>query len=159
MTGVFLNLYSTPFFLFLMPILCYTPFYQFEEKNMLKRSISFALAFLLSSGAFAATGAGHAQAELTNPLTVTSPIDVNWGTIAIDPSAGPQTISMSTGGIVSCPSSYVCPATATRGLISITGAPNTPIDLSLSGQIAILSDGNGNTLTFDPFMNNASDFK
>lgn len=122
----------------------------------LKTSI-FAMGLVLSSGAFAATGTGHAQAELTHPLTVTNNQDVNFGVIAIDPAAGPQTVPVNGAHVVTCPTTYVCSGTTHGGNLALTGAPNTTVDINLTGSTAVLSDGTGNTLTFDPSFGNSTD--
>ena len=43
------------------------------------------------------------------------------------------------------------------GIITIHGAPNTEINLSIEGEVAILSDGSGNTISFDPAINGITD--
>ncbi|MBN2780123.1 MAG: DUF4402 domain-containing protein [Alphaproteobacteria bacterium] len=117
-------------------------------KNMLKISI-FAMGLILSSGAMAATGTGHAQAELSTPLSI-SANSINFGTIAIDPAAGPQTISLTTADTVTCPATYVCSGSANSSNPIISGAPFQSFSLSLVGSTATLSDGLGHVLTFDP---------
>lgn len=118
----------------------------------------FALGLILSSGAFAATGTGHAQAELSTPLTVTNTQNIDFGTVAIDPAAGPQTITLNsgTGDTVECPASYVC-GSGQPGLITITAQQYANINISIVGQTATLSDGAGNTLVFDPKFPDGTD--
>ncbi|MBN1783705.1 MAG: DUF4402 domain-containing protein [Alphaproteobacteria bacterium] len=118
--------------------------------NIFKASL-FVLSLTMASNAFAATGTGHAQAELANPLSITNQQNIDFGSVAIDPSAGTQTISISasTGGIA-CPATYVCDFSGTPGRISIAGAGS--MRLSVGGSTATLSDGQGNTLTFDPWI-------
>lgn len=118
-------------------------------KKTLKLSM-MALMLGLSSNAMAATGTGHARAELLNPLTVANQTTLDFGKIAIDPAAGAQTLSMTSAGVVTCPASYVCSGTTTEGEILITGAPGGTVDISISGSTATLDDGAGHTLTFDP---------
>ncbi|MBN2779606.1 MAG: DUF4402 domain-containing protein [Alphaproteobacteria bacterium] len=117
----------------------------------------FTLGLILSTSAFAATGTGHAQAELSNPLSVTNDINVDFGTIAIDPAAGPQTISMSNTNVVSCPTTYICSGAPTKGALEVTGAPTTNFQVNLVGSTATLSDGTGNTILFDPTLGNSSE--
>ncbi|MBN1783644.1 MAG: DUF4402 domain-containing protein [Alphaproteobacteria bacterium] len=117
----------------------------------------FALGAMLTSNTFAATGTGHAQAELTNPLTVVNNVTLNFGTIAIDPAAGAQTLAMNGSGIVVCPATYVCSGSSVYGRVTVTGSPDTLVSLSLSGSTATLSDGAGNSLIFDPYFNNETD--
>ncbi|MBN2779788.1 MAG: DUF4402 domain-containing protein [Alphaproteobacteria bacterium] len=126
-------------------------------QNRVKISL-FAIATVFSSGAFAASGTGHAQMELSTPLTVTNSQDVNFGSIAIDPGAGPQTVTMNNSGIITnCPVSYVCSGTTAGGLIQMTGAPDILVYVSMTGELATLSEGNGNTLTFDPVFTTGTD--
>ncbi|MBN1783577.1 MAG: DUF4402 domain-containing protein [Alphaproteobacteria bacterium] len=110
------------------------------------------IALLVSSTAFAATGTGHAQAVLDNPLALQNLQDVNLGTIAIDPGAGAQTVSIDVAGSVTCPATYVCSGSPTFGVIEVTGAPSSNVDVSITGATATLDDGSGNTLTFDPVL-------
>lgn len=117
---------------------------------MFKHSISFALVLLLSSGVFAATGTGHAQAELSTPLGVESVQDLSFGTVAIDPDGGPQTITMLSNGTRACPASYVCSGASSVARLRITGRPSTSAYVTTTGSSAVLSDGSGNTLTFVP---------
>ncbi len=116
---------------------------------MLRMSL-FAIAVVMSSNVFGATGDGHAQVELLNPLTITNQTTLDFGQIAIDPGSGAQTLSMAAGGTVTCPTNYVCSGTTTNGELLVTGAPGGSVNLSITGQTATLDDGGGNTLTFDP---------
>lgn len=106
----------------------------------------------LTSNAFAATGTGEAQAELTYPLGVSNAQNANLGTIAIDPGAGTQTITLSLSNTVNCPATYVCTGSAQTGYLQVTGALSTSIYIDITGSTATLDDGSGNTLTFDPFL-------
>ncbi|MBN1783825.1 MAG: DUF4402 domain-containing protein [Alphaproteobacteria bacterium] len=108
------------------------------------------LGLLFSSNSMAAIGTGHAQAELTKPLSITFVRNVNFGTISIDPSAGPQTIPITMYGTVTCPLTYVCAGSPIGGLMYFYGSPNIPISVSISGETATLTDGNGNSIIFDP---------
>ncbi|MBN1783770.1 MAG: DUF4402 domain-containing protein [Alphaproteobacteria bacterium] len=126
-------------------------------KNLFKVSL-FAMGVVLSSGAMAATGTGHAQVELTNPLTVTNTTTVDLGVIAIDPGAGAQTVSIAAAtGTVTCPATYVCSGTPVAGSIRVTGAPSTAVNVDITGSTATLDDGSANQLTFDPIFDNATD--
>lgn len=117
------------------------------------KKLIFTLTLLLASNVFAATGTGHAQTQLSNPLSITNTRDIDFGTIAIDPSAGSQTVEMIFDGFnIICPSAYVCPVSGMGGLLRITKAPNTEIHLSVESSTATLSDGNGNTIIFDPII-------
>ncbi|MBN1784047.1 MAG: DUF4402 domain-containing protein [Alphaproteobacteria bacterium] len=121
-------------------------------KNLFKLSL-FTMGIVLSSGVMAATGTGHAQAELSNPLTVNANLPINLGTIAIDPAAGPQTVSIDPDNeVVSCPSSYVCSGFPEAGGMNISGAPGALINIDITGSTATLDDGSGNTLIFDPIL-------
>ncbi|MBN1783792.1 MAG: DUF4402 domain-containing protein [Alphaproteobacteria bacterium] len=111
----------------------------------------------LSTNVFAATGSGHAQAELSNPLSVSFPANINFGSISIDPGAGAQTITISTTSTVTCPSTYVCTGPASRAIVRVMGMPGALINIDMSGSIATLSDGTGNTLIFDPVLSNGED--
>ncbi|MBN1783507.1 MAG: DUF4402 domain-containing protein [Alphaproteobacteria bacterium] len=95
---------------------------------------------------------GHAQAELSNPLTVSNGwTDLKFGTIAIDPAAGPQTVSIGVGNVVTCPPTYVCSGSPVVGSINVTGAPKYILRCSaLSGSIATLDNGSGDTIIFYP---------
>lgn len=124
--------------------------------TFLKTSI-FAMGLVLGSGTFAATGTGHAQAELTSPLTITNTVNVDFGVIAIDPAAGPQTILIDGTHTVHCPATYVCSGTPSGGGLQITGAPDVTVYVNLVGSTATLSDGTGNSITFDPSFGNSSD--
>ncbi|MBN1783846.1 MAG: DUF4402 domain-containing protein [Alphaproteobacteria bacterium] len=121
--------------------------------NTLFKSSTFALSIFFASGVMAATGSGHAQAELSNPLTITNSANINFGTIAIDPGTGPQTVGLNrfSGGLVSCPATYVCSGTTHYGQIALTGAPNTGVNINL-GATGILSDGSGHLITFEPYF-------
>ncbi len=123
---------------------------------MLRISL-FAIAVVMSSNVFGATGEGHAQVELLNPLTVTNQTTLDFAQIAIDPAAGAQTLSMTAAGVVTCPGNYVCSGVTTNGELLVTGAPGGSVNLSITGQTATLDDGGGNTLTFDPEFTGAVD--
>lgn len=124
----------------------------------MKKLILIFFGVALSTNVFAATGSGHAQAELSQPLGVTNGRDVDFGVIAIDPATGAQTVYVNrTTGEVSCPATYVCGGTPDRGIIDITGPPNSKINISIAGEEAILSDGIGNTIVFDPTLVFGSD--
>lgn len=112
----------------------------------------FLVGMVLNHAVFAATGTGEAQAELATPLTVENTRDLNFGTIAIDPGAGSQTLELRFPQGVVCPASYVCSGTQDAGIIKISGNPNSLVNVSLSGSTATLSDGVGNTLVFDPMI-------
>lgn len=110
----------------------------------------FTFLVLFSYSGFCATGSGHVQTELTAPLSIETVKDINYGTIAIDPAVGSYALRLEGNGSVTCPSSYVCTGTTSRGEYNITGAPSTPVSISMTGSTATLSDGVGNTLVFDP---------
>lgn len=115
------------------------------------KHLLFITALLLTSNVFAATGDGHAQAELAKPLSVTHWQSVYFGTIAIDPAAGPQVVELvGLSNSINCPATYVCSGSPTRGVLQIRGAPNTSVQISFEGSTATLSDGLGNTVIFDP---------
>ncbi|MBN1784099.1 MAG: DUF4402 domain-containing protein [Alphaproteobacteria bacterium] len=116
------------------------------------KKILFLVGFMLSTNAFAATGAGEAQAELTTPLSISIDREVSFGTIAIDPSAGPQTIEVYVSQITSCPPSYVCSGSVNQSIATVSGAPHQLVSASVEGSTAILDDGSGNQLIFDPFL-------
>lgn len=118
------------------------------------KKLIFALSILLASNVFAATGSGHAQAELSQPLVIETLFDISFGTVAIDPSAGPQTLDSNPN--ISCPTAYVCSGTRQLGQINIKGAPDTIVTVSLEGSLGIVSDGTGNTMTFDPIITSTS---
>ncbi|MBN2779624.1 MAG: DUF4402 domain-containing protein [Alphaproteobacteria bacterium] len=120
--------------------------------SILKLSF-FVFGFFFVSSLEAATGSGHVQTELSQPLSVAETQTIDFGTIEIDPSAGPQTVSMNARyEDITCPATYVCQASGTQGLITTSGLDNQLFHISLSGSVAILSDGQGNILTFDPFF-------
>lgn len=123
------------------------------------KKLFFITTLLLASNAFAATGTGEAQAELSTPLKVENIINANFGTIAVDSSAGAQTVTLSTnfGGTIECPAAYACSGVPSSGRIRITRAPNTTFDISIVGSVAILSDGAGNQLVFDPVLGTSSE--
>ncbi|MBN1783587.1 MAG: DUF4402 domain-containing protein [Alphaproteobacteria bacterium] len=116
------------------------------------KQILFILGLLLTSNTFAATGTGHAQTELTNPLSITETTSINFGAVAIDPAAGPQEMILSESD---CPATYVCTGQRTDGLLLIKGNPWSTVYVSIEGETAILSDGNGNTIVFDPSLGGA----
>ncbi len=125
-------------------------------KKILKVSL-FTLSVVLSSNVYGATGTGHAQVELLNPLTVINQTTLDFAQIAIDPSAGAQTLSMTPAGVVTCPATYVCSGTTANGVLRITGAPGGSVSVSVTGQTATLDDGAANTLTFDPVFTGSTD--
>ncbi|MBN1783646.1 MAG: DUF4402 domain-containing protein [Alphaproteobacteria bacterium] len=119
----------------------------------------FILGLILGSSAYAATGTGHAQAILDTPLSVTSVSNIDFGTIAIDPAAGPQAVTMTCAGWVtniSCPATYVCSG-GSLGMMEVTGANGVSFTRSISGSTAVLSDGKGNTIPFVPKTLNGPD--
>lgn len=75
--------------------------------------------------------------------------DIDFGTIAIDPAAGPQTVSIDHESVVTCPPTYVCSGTPSYGRPMAQGAPNTMVNITINST-ATLSDGAGHTLTFTP---------
>lgn len=85
-------------------------------------------------------------------------MNVRFGTIAIDPAAGPQTATLVVGQPIICPEAYVCSGFSGVGSIQIDSAPAT-LNLSMEGSLATLSDGAGHTLTFDPAFNDGTDIK
>ncbi|MBN1783835.1 MAG: DUF4402 domain-containing protein [Alphaproteobacteria bacterium] len=109
----------------------------------------FSCFLCMSSVVIGANGTG--AVEFLAPVAVQHTQNVNFGTVAIDPTAGTQTVtrSVTTGSRV-CPAAYVCTGTSQNGLFTITGYPSASISLSVVGQLATLSDGAGHTLTFDP---------
>ncbi|MBN1783772.1 MAG: DUF4402 domain-containing protein [Alphaproteobacteria bacterium] len=94
---------------------------------------------------------GHAQTELSSPLSITNTQNVDFGTIAIDPSAGAQEIPIFAGN-VTCPATYVCSGTPSSGIMTVVSAYNVFFHISLIGASATLSDGAGNTIFFDPSL-------
>lgn len=124
----------------------------------MKSKILFTLFTLISLKVNAATGTGEVQTVLANPLTVTNTQDINFGTIAIDPAAGTQVVSINPSSeAITCPPTYVCSESGARGRIRIDGAPSTIVNFSIEGELAILSDGLGNTLIFDPVLQTGTD--
>ncbi|MBN2780167.1 MAG: DUF4402 domain-containing protein [Alphaproteobacteria bacterium] len=79
---------------------------------------------------------------------ITSVTPINFGTIAIDPSSGPQVVEVHD----ECPATWVCSGLFRRGNFLISGAPNTYIYLDLSGETAVLTDGAGTSIVFDPWF-------
>ncbi|MBN1783771.1 MAG: DUF4402 domain-containing protein [Alphaproteobacteria bacterium] len=123
--------------------------------NLFKISLC-AMSLMFSSGVMAATGTGHAQAELSSPLIVENERNVNFGIISIDPASGPQTIGINLiGQFYSCPTGYLCGGSPQHGLIRITGGPNTDVNIALSAT-GILSDGAGHTITYRPVLGTGS---
>ncbi|MHA1540980.1 MAG: DUF4402 domain-containing protein [Alphaproteobacteria bacterium] len=125
-------------------------------KKILKVSL-FTLSVVLSSNVYGAIGTGHAQVELQEPLVVDNQTTLDFAQVAIDPSAGAQTLSMTPAGVVTCPATYACSGTTTNGVLRITGTPGGSVNVSVTGQTATLDDGSSNTLTFDPVFTGASD--
>lgn len=121
------------------------------------KKILFPIALLLASNVFAATGTGHAQAELSQPLTVENTQNINFGTISIDPGAGTQTVSLTNSSVVTCPASYSCSGGAHWGLIKVKGAQDQIVNVNMIGSTATLSDGSGNTITLDPWFSTGGD--
>ncbi len=74
-----------------------------------------------------ATGTGEAQAELTQPLIVYETKTVDFGTIAVDPASGAQTVSINNLGVITCPASYVCSGTPAAGSVTAAGANSTMV--------------------------------
>lgn len=114
---------------------------------MMKKVLFVFAVLLFSNGGMAATGTGHAQAELSTPLAVSNYRDVDFGVIAIDPAAGTQTVRLNSS--LSCPATYVCGGAPGSGMITIVGAPDASVNATIT-TTATLDDGNGNTLVFDP---------
>lgn len=112
----------------------------------------FIAGLLTSPTAFAATGTGEARVSLSTPLSVSIDQPVRFGAIAIDPSAGPQTIELYNGVITNCPASYVCSGSVNQSLLTVSGANWQDVSVSVSGSTATLDDGSGNQLVFDPFL-------
>ncbi|MBN1784031.1 MAG: DUF4402 domain-containing protein [Alphaproteobacteria bacterium] len=129
--------------------------------NLCKTALFVIMAIFSSTSTFAATGSGEAKAQLTNPLSIEqTAYIVDFGTVAIDPSAGTQTVSITASStpVRTCPPSYVCSGGPIRaGNFLIKGLKYTPVYLDISGSTAILSDGAGNTLVFDPDFLGPSD--
>lgn len=123
----------------------------------------FFIGLFISPVAFAATGSGEAQARLATPLSVLNYRNIRFGTVAIDASAGAQTVTMNNDQSLNCPAAYVCAGTIRSGQLSVylpsssQMGSSTRFYLSLEGSIATLSDGAGNTLTFDPIFHNGTD--
>lgn len=115
------------------------------------KKILFPIALLLASNVFAATGTGHARAELSAPLSVTNTQDVNFGTIAIDPGAGSQNVSYTNQSGITCPSGYVCSGTPQLGIAQISGAPDSSLSVSIAEGMTVLSNGD-KTINFDPYF-------
>lgn len=125
--------------------------------SVLKSSL-FIFGIFLVSNVNAATGDGHAQTQLANPLTVSNAQTIDFGVIAIDPAADSQTVSIDPQvGTITCPASYICNASGTPGRIQITAGSNTIVYMSIVGSTATLTDGLSNTVIFDPFFYGGDD--
>ncbi|MBN1784033.1 MAG: DUF4402 domain-containing protein [Alphaproteobacteria bacterium] len=113
------------------------------------KKLFFIFTLLVSSNSFAATGSGHAQAELSTPLSISNSVQLNFGTIAIDPGSGGQVLWIGISDNIACPATYVCTGSPQTGHLIIQGAPSSLVNVSVVSN-AVLSDGNGNTLIFVP---------
>ncbi|MBN1783834.1 MAG: DUF4402 domain-containing protein [Alphaproteobacteria bacterium] len=83
---------------------------------------------------------------------------VNFGEVVIDPALGARSLVLDpASGKVSCPVGYVCRGAPSSGIIRISGQPSTLVHVDVEKSRAVLGNGVGGTITFDPVLHNDKD--
>jgi hypothetical protein len=116
-----------------------------------------AVATAVATPAFAQVAAdpkAKAHARIVKALTLTANEDLNFGVIVIDAIAGPETVSITQGGVVTCGSSgnLTCDTTnAQAAEYEVTGSNNMLVDVdTTASDLTNMTSGGGETIQFNP---------
>ena len=105
----------------------------------------------LTAGAFAqVTATANATATIMTPITITKTVDLNFGNLAVNATAGTLVLATNngrtvTGGVTLMPGGTIAAASFT-----VTGVPGAIYSISLPASI-IITDGTNN-MTVDGFI-------
>lgn len=110
---------------------------------------SIAAAAMISGGAQAATETVTADARIIPAVTLGTPVNMNFGTIAADATGGSVVIAAASGATAAC-ATLTCVGTSNPGSIAVTSASGETVSVSFVTPGAItLRAGPGAT---DPTM-------
>jgi len=95
-----------------------------------------------------------AHARIVKALTLTANEDLNFGVVVVDSIAGPETVSITQGGVVTCGSSgnLTCDTTnAQAAEYEVTGSNNMLVDVdTTASDLTNQTSGLGETIQFNP---------
>lgn len=94
-----------------------------------------------------------ARARIVRPLTLTATRNLDFATITLGTvAAGGETVSMTTGGVVTCGSGgLTCSGTPVSAEYNVTGTNNQVVQI-FSNTTTLTNANDGSTLTFTPTL-------
>ncbi len=117
---------------------------------------SIAAAAMISSGAQAATETVGADAEIIPAVTLGTPSDIDFGTIASDATGGTAVVAASSGATTSC-AALTCLGASNPGSIVITASSGQTVDVSfaVAGPVTLTSAAS-DTMSMTPSLSTSS---
>lgn len=80
-----------------------------------------------------ANGNAKVKVKVLKPLVITKQQDLDFGIIAAPSLSGTVTVTISQGGVLSCPAPLTCSGTALPALYNIKGSNRAPVDIVVNG--------------------------
>ncbi|MEO7786557.1 MAG: DUF4402 domain-containing protein [Sphingomicrobium sp.] len=96
----------------------------------------------------AAATPATATAQIVDPLTLTKTSDLNFGTLVKSSMTGPNLVSISEAGLVTCPGELLCGGTTNAAAFDVVGSPAQIVKVYVAS--STLTNPGGSTLTFTP---------
>jgi len=119
---------------------------------------SIAAAAMISSGAQAATETVGADAEIIPAVTLGTPTDIDFGTIAADATGGSAVVAASSGATTTC-ATLTCIGSSNPGSIVVTSEADQTVSVSFAATGTVeLSTGGAtpSTMTMTPSLSQTS---
>ncbi len=116
---------------------------------------SIAAAAMISSGAQAATETVGADAEIIPAVTLGTPADIDFGTIAADATGGTAVVAASSGATTSC-ATLTCVGTSSPGSIVVTSESGQTVDVSFATAGAVTLTSGTDTMSMTPSLSTTS---
>jgi spore coat protein U-like protein len=100
---------------------------------MTKRFLAASIVILSALGApaTAAQLSSSAAIKVVKPLKLTKLQDLDFGTVTLDGSPGPQTISISQAGVVTCPATLVCAGAPSAARFNLQGSSKATVIITV----------------------------
>ena len=101
---------------------------------------------------------GHAQAaettirvgaKVVKSLTLTKKQDLDFGTVTLSGTPGTYTVSLSTAGVLSCPTGATCAGAPTPGIMNVQGSNNNTVRITVASA-NLVNSVDGSTIAFTP---------
>ncbi len=116
---------------------------------------SIAAAAMVSGAAHAATETVGADAEIIEAVTLGTPTDIDFGTIAADATGGTVSIAASSGATASC-ATLTCVGSSNPGDIVVTSASGQTVAVTMPTGAVTLTSAGGDTMSMTPSVSQTS---